>query len=245
MTAASLEARLGAALAPAYELVRPLGAGGMGSVYLARQAGLERMVAVKVLAETLAASAGARQRFLREARAVAGLAHPNVVAIHAVGEMEDGTPYFVMQYVEGTTLAQTLRSGPLPIADARRLLCDLASALEAAHERAIVHRDVKPENILLEDGGRRALLTDFGIAKALDDEDVSLTGTRTLLGSPHYMSPEQAAGDAVDAPTDIYSLGVVVYHALAGRTPFQGETLRSLIKQHITAAPPPLTDVRP
>src|SRR5829696_9830590 len=191
------------ALAGRYEVERELGAGGMGQVLLGRDIALDRPVAIKVIAPDLASSPASRQRFLREARTVARLRHPNIVAVYAAGEA-DGLLYFVMEYVEGESLRQMLEregrvDGPR-VADAVSLLADLARALGYAHAQGVIHRDVKPENVLLDGATGRAMLTDFGVARAFasgNDSDGDTVATRTgfVVGSPRYMSPEQAVGE--------------------------------------------------
>ncbi|MDB4883034.1 MAG: protein kinase [Gemmatimonadetes bacterium] len=228
---------LQAALAGEYSLERELGRGGMGVVYLARDVHLDRDVAIKVLPTHLAQTAEARERFVREARTAASLSHPHIVPIHRVGEA-GGFVFFVMSYVEGETLGERLRTGgPLPPADATRVLREVAWALAYAHGRGIVHRDVKPDNILLEAGTGRALVTDFGIAHAGEDLGPA-TPRGKIMGTAHFMSPEQAAGDAIDGRSDLYSLGVVGYLAASGRLPFESKNLPALLVRQATEAPP-------
>jgi len=225
---------LQAALAGEYSLQRELGRGGMGVVYLARDVQLDRDVAIKVLPTHLAADAEARERFVREARMAAGLSHPHIVPIHRVSDNR-GFVFFVMSYVEGETLGERIRArGPLPPADATRVLREVAWALAYAHGRGIVHRDVKPDNILLEAGTGRALVTDFGIARGRDA--ASVTDPSKITGTAHFMSPEQAAGDTVDGRSDIYALGVVGYLAVSGRLPFEASNLPALIVRQATEA---------
>ncbi|HEX4935274.1 MAG TPA: serine/threonine-protein kinase [Gemmatimonadaceae bacterium] len=235
---------LQAALAGEYSLQRELGRGGMGIVYLARDVQLDRDVAIKVLPSPLAQSAAARERFLREARTAAGLSHPHIVPIHRVGEA-GGFVFFVMSYVEGETLGERLRTrGPLPPADAARVMREVAWALGYAHSRGIVHRDVKPDNILLEAGTGRAMVTDFGIASG-----GSTTGLDTdpgkLMGTAHFMSPEQAAGAPIDGRSDLYALGVVGYLSVSGRLPFEAPNVPALLVRQATAAAPGVTRVAP
>ncbi|MBI1967688.1 MAG: serine/threonine protein kinase [Gemmatimonadetes bacterium] len=233
---------LQAAVAGRYSLERELGRGGMGIVYLARDVALERPVAIKLLPPAVAAHPGIREGFLREARLAAGLSHPNVVSIHLV-EARDDLVYFVMGYIEGETLAQRVRrAGPLPVAEATRLLQEVAWALAYAHGRDIVHRDVKPENILIERATGRALVTDFGIARRTDAPGAA---GDEVIGTAHYMSPEQAAAEPVDARSDLYSLGVTGFFALTGQLPFEGPTLRAILVQHLTQPAPPVTSQRP
>ena len=217
---ASLRAALESALGQQYEIVRALGHGGMGSVYLARERALERFVAIKVLRPELAEAQEGRERFRREARVAAQLSHPGIVPLHTFGEV-GGVWYFVMGYVRGVTLAERLRiERRLPASDAQRMLAELADALDCAHRSGVIHRDIKPANILIDAESGRAVLADFGIAKVQDDGD-SLTATGMIVGTPSFMSPEQAQGARdVDARTDLYSLGAVGYAMLAGHEPF-------------------------
>ena len=232
-----------AALAGEYSLQRELGRGGMGIVYLARDVQLDRDVAIKVLPSHLARDPEARERFLREARMAAGLSHPNIVPIHRVSEA-DGFVFFVMSYVEGETLGDRLRSrGPLPPADAMRIMREVAWALAYAHGRGIVHRDVKPDNILLEAGTGRALVTDFGIAHGGDRAPVTDPGK--IMGTAHFMSPEQAAGGPLDGRSDIYALGVVGYLAVSGRLPFDSSNLPALLLRQSTEEAPTVMDAAP
>jgi len=233
---------LQAALAGEYSLQRELGRGGMGIVYLARDVQLDRDVAIKVLPAHLAQNAQARERFLREARMAAGLSHPNIVPIHRVHET-GGFVFFVMSYVDGETLGERLRTrGPLPPADATRVLREVAWALAYAHGRGIVHRDVKPDNILLEKGTGRALVTDFGIAHG--GADLAIESGK-VMGTAHFMSPEQGAGDALDGRSDIYGLGVVGYLAVSGRLPFEATNVPALLLRQATETAPSVVDAAP
>jgi serine/threonine-protein kinase len=208
----------------------------MGIVYLARDVQLDRDVAIKVLPSHLASTAESRERFLREARTAAGLSHPHIVPIHRVGESA-GFVYFVMSYVEGETLGERLRrDGPLPPADATRVLREVAWALAYAHGRGIVHRDVKPDNILLEAGTGRALVTDFGIAHG--GTSTTNTDPGKIMGTANFMSPEQAAGEPIDGRSDMYALGVVGYLAVSGRLPFEASNLPALLVRLATEEAP-------
>ena len=232
------------ALAGEYSLQRELGRGGMGIVYLARDVQLDRDVAIKVLPSHLARTDASRERFLREARTAAGLSHPHIVPIHRVGEA-GGFVFFVMGYVEGETLGERLRRlGPLPPAEATRVLREVAWALAYAHGRGIVHRDVKPDNILLEAGTGRALVTDFGIAHGGAQADVA-TDPGKILGTAHFMSPEQAANDPIDGRSDLYSLGVVGYLTASGRLPFEAANLPALLVRQATEEPPSVLRAAP
>jgi serine/threonine-protein kinase len=235
---------LQAALAGEYSLQRELGRGGMGIVYLARDVQLDRDVAIKVLPSHLARTSASRERFLREARTAAGLSHPNIVPIHRVGEA-GGFVFFVMSYVEGETLGERLRTqGPLPPADAARVLREVAWALAYAHGRGIVHRDVKPDNILLEAGTGRALVTDFGIAHGGTHPGPD-TDPGRIMGTAHFMSPEQAASESVDGRSDIYGLGVVGYLAVSGRLPFEASNVPALLVKQATESPQSVMRVAP
>lgn len=237
---AALRQVLEAALGAQYDIVRLLGRGGAGEVYLATERLLERPVAIKVLHRG-ADDGASRQRFLREARTAARLSHPNIVPLLSFGESGD-TLFYVMPYVEGESLETLLRrDGRLHPADARRILGDVASALAYAHQHGVVHRDVKPDNVLIERESGRAMLTDFGIAR-LNAEAPALTQTGTIVGTPHYMSPEQASGErAVDGRADLYALGVIGYRMLSGRLPFEGRTIEEVLARRFTTDPPPLT----
>lgn len=231
-----------------YRILRQIARGSMATVYLARDRKLERQVALKLLRPELAASA-ANERFHREIAIVAALHHPHILQIHDSGVLDPGVgarPYYVMPYVEGENLRERLdREVQLPVAVAVSLACEVADALSYAHRRGIVHRDVKPENILLESG--HALVADFGIARALDlagGEALSLSGVR--LGTPGYMSPEQAAGARrIDRRSDVYALGCVIYEMLAGQPPFTGATTQALLARHALDPVPSLRTVRP
>jgi len=228
------------ALAGHYALERELGRGGMGVVYLARDVRLDRPVAIKLLPPELAAHDKLRDRFVREARTAARLSHPHIVPIHAVDEVR-GYVFYVMSYVDGETLAERVANrGPLPPREASRVLQEVACALAAAHAQGVVHRDVKPGNILLERGTGRAMVTDFGIARLADGSE---TPVSELLGTPEYMSPEQACGDAVDARSDMYSLGIVAYYVISGQLPFTAPTMPGVLAKQITQAAPPVASV--
>ncbi len=218
---------------------RELARGGMGIVYCARDLRLERVVAIKLLPPQLADGAERRQRFVREARMAAQLSHPHIIPIHAVEEV-GAFVFFVMSYVDGETLGARLRrDGRLKPVDAARILREVAWALAYAHRQAVVHRDIKPDNILIEKGSGRALVADFGIARLVAAPRGGDSGEGRLVGTPEYMSPEQALGEPVDGRSDLYSLGVVGYYALSGRLPFTGSTT-ALIGQQVNQPPPPL-----
>jgi hypothetical protein len=205
-----------------YEILEVIGRGAMGIVLRARDTKLERIVAIKVLAPVLAITAPARQRFVREARAAAAISHDNVIAIHAV-EGDNPQPYLVMQFIDGPTLQAKLeRSGPLPPIEVLRIGLQIADGLAAAHRQGLIHGDIKPANILLENGIERVKITDFGLAHAVDED--SLTPSGFIAGTPAYMSPEQANGKRVDHRSDLYSLGSVLYALSTGQPPFRGRT---------------------
>lgn len=235
---------LEAKLSGQYRVLRLLGHGGMGAVYLARDLTLEREVAIKVVKPASDAQ-GMYDRFRREAKTAAKLSHPNIVPLHAFGEI-DGMPYFVMGFVRGESLADRMRrDGKLPEEDARRILVEIAGALDHAHRLGVVHRDVKPDNVLLEDATGRALLTDFGIAKTMSHGE-TLTQHGSVVGTPHFMSPEQAAGRPdIDGRSDIYSLGIMGYAMLTGRLPFEGNSARDVLVKHMTQEPASLRSLVP
>lgn len=241
-----LRDELAASLAPRYELLRELGQGGMGLVFLAREPALKRLVAVKLLAPDLAGDHAARSRFEREARAAAALSHPNVVRVYAVGETATlALPYIVMQYVEGSTLADVIeRSGKLGEREARRIIGEVAAALAAAHARELVHRDVKPSNVLIEGESQRAYVADFGVSAALSPatraEQTRLTATGMMVGTPVYMSPEQASAGTVGPASDVYSLGVLGYELLVGEPPFSATTAMGWAAAHLRDTPTPV-----
>jgi eukaryotic-like serine/threonine-protein kinase len=239
-TPESLLPSLRQALAGRYVLERPLGRGGMGQVYLAHELRLDRHVAIKVLLPEKGVQPGARERFLREARTAGRLSHPNIVPIFTAEEV-GAFVFFAMAYVRGETLGQRVRdSGPLGWAEAGRVLQAVALALGHAHAEGVIHRDVKPDNILLEAATDRALVSDFGIARVASGGGSS---ERRLLGTAEFMSPEQARGGAIDPRSDIYSLGVVGFYALSGRLPFEGADAMAVLARHVTDPPPPLGSV--
>ena len=222
------------AVAGRYSLDRELGRGGMGVVYLAREVHLDRLVAIKLLPPERSQQRVLRDRFLREARLAAKLSHPNIIPIHAV-EDTDGFVFFVMAFVDGETLAERVRArGPLPATDGARVLREIAWALAYAHEQGLIHRDVKPDNILLESSTGRVLVADFGIAAAAGDAGDGISGT------PEFMSPEQSLGTALDARSDIYSLGATAYYAFSGRFPFEGATATEVLAKQVTEPARPL-----
>jgi eukaryotic-like serine/threonine-protein kinase len=244
-TSRSLESRLRTALAGQYRVEGLLGQGGMGSVFRAHDEALDRPVAIKVVAPDVAASAELRQRFVQESRTVARLRHPHIVAVYTAGEAE-GLLYFVMEFVPGESLRDRLtRVGQLSEAEAVPILRDIALALDYAHAQGLVHRDVKPENVLLDRDTGRAMLTDFGVARALQG-NLQITGAGFVLGSPRYMSPEQASGDAdIDGRSDLYSLGLIAVEMLTGAPAVDAPTAASVLVKHLTEAVPSLTGSAP
>ena len=230
------------AIAGRYSLERELARGGMGVVYLAREVRLDRPVAIKLLPPSKASDPKLRERFLREARTAAKLSHPNIIPIHAVEEIGEFV-FFAMAYIEGETLTERVRRrGPLGPSDGSRLLRDVAWALAYAHTQGVIHRDVKPDNILLENTGR-VLVADFGIAGVVAGAAGLNTGE--IIGTPEFMSPEQALGEAVDARSDLYSLGLVGYFALSGTLPFEAEKATEVLAKQVTEPVPPLASVAP
>jgi serine/threonine protein kinase len=237
--------RVVAALGDQYELESEIGRGGMSVVYRARDLRLNRPVAVKVLPPELAFDPAIRARFTREAQTSAHLSHAHIVPIYDVGE-RDGIAYFVMTIVTGGNLALLLERQPRqPVEEVRRFLCEIADALAYAHLRGVIHRDVKPDNILIDADSGRMLVTDFGIARAVE-AGTRLTVTGMAIGTPAYMSPEQALGEReVDGRSDIYSLGVLGYQMLTGRVPFSAGNSMALLLKHVSEPPQPIVDLRP
>jgi serine/threonine protein kinase len=238
---AALRAQLEAALGSQYRIVRLLGRGGMGAVFLARELSLDRLVALKVLPEG-SATEESRERFRREARTVAQLNHPNVVPLLGFGDVSR-TMYLVMGYVNGESLGARLkRDGKLGTDDARRVLADIADGLDYAHRHGVIHRDIKPDNILIDDESGRALLADFGIARGTEKSE-ALTKVGDVVGTPQYMSPEQARGLEVDGRSDLYSLGAVGFAMLTGRPPFLGGSTHEIFLRRLSEDAPPLLSV--
>ena len=240
---------IGKILADRYRVLRTLGEGGMGRVYLAEHVRMGRLSAVKVMSPALAPTPDAISRFNREAANASRINHPNVAAIYDFGETEDGTLYLAMEYVEGKTLTAILReSGPLVPARAAELAGQVADGLHAAHLLGIVHRDLKPDNILVttqHDGREQAKIVDFGIAKTTQSGDQTVTSLGVAIGTPEYMSPEQIAGEALDARTDLYSLALVLFNMLTGVLPHPALTSKQSLVQRLTARPLTLSEVKP
>jgi tetratricopeptide (TPR) repeat protein/predicted Ser/Thr protein kinase len=229
---------------PGYRILRQLGRGGMGAVYLAEDLALGRRVAIKVVADAIARDAAVRARFLREARLLATVEHPNVVRVYSFGASEERA-YLVMEYVEGENLSDRIRRGPMDVAEAKEIVATVAEALEAAWEKRIVHRDIKPSNILFDRRGTLKV-ADFGLAKGGESADTesSLTQTGYILGSPHYVAPEQAQGRDSEFRADIYSLGVTLFEMLTARKPFEGASALEVISMHLHHEMPSLTSLR-
>ena len=226
-----------------FEVQGVIGSGGMGVVLKGFDPALNRTVAIKVLAPHLAMSGSTRRRFAREAQAAAAVVHENVVAIHSVAEA-GALPYFVMPYIRGASLERRVHErGPLRVTEILRIAWQAAAGLAAAHAQGLVHRDVKPANILLEDGVERLMLTDFGLARAVDD--ASLTRTGVIAGTPQYMSPEQARGETIDARSDLFSLGSVMYAMCTGRPPFRAETSYGILRRITDSEPRPIHEINP
>src|SRR5512142_381293 len=233
---------LGTTLNGRYRLQARIGSGGMSTVYRALDETLQRQVAIKLMNREVATDSDQLERFRREARAVAQLSHPHVVGVIDAGE-DEGRPYIVFEYVEGETLKERIRRmGRLPIAEAVAYAVEIARALGAAHARHIVHRDVKPQNVLIDEEGS-AKVTDFGIARTLDEE--CLTADGRVLGTTDYVSPEQALGQPVTGQSDLYSLGVVLYEMLTGEVPFKGESQVAVAMKHVREELPDVQALRP
>ncbi|QEF96995.1 Serine/threonine-protein kinase PrkC [Stieleria maiorica] len=226
-----------------YEVVGIVGAGATAVVLKAFDGALNRFVAIKLLRPTLAASPISRKRFAREARAAASIVHENVIEIHGVSEV-DGLPYLVMPYVRGESLARRIeRSWPMSTEAMLHIACQVADGLAAAHDKGLIHRDVKPSNILLGDGIERLKLTDFGLARAVDD--LGLTRSGTLAGTPEYMSPEQARGETIDHRTDLFSLGSVLYAMCTGHPPYTSDSCYGVLRRIVEESPRPISQFNP
>ena len=235
------------ALADRYRLERELGRGGMGAVYLGRDLTLDRPVALKILPPEFATDSSLRERFLRETRVAASFSHPNIVPVYAVEERE-GLLAFAMGYVEGESVAERVaRQGPLDVRSMVRVLQDIGYALAYAHGRGVVHRDIKPENIMIERATGRALLMDFGISRSMTPSAAvpGLTRVGEVVGTPEFMSPEQATGDVIDGRSDLYSLGLVALFALTGAKAITGTSSQQIITRQLTQLPPPAISLRP
>ena len=229
-----------------YEILQVVGHGGMGIVLKAQDTRLNRVVAVKVLVPELASNATARKRFSREAQAAAAVSHDHVVTIYVVeeGDGQQGLPYLVMEFIDGQSLQEKIdRDGPLEVKEILRIVRQTAAGLSAAHEQGLIHRDVKPSNILLQNGVQRVQITDFGLARAVDD--VGMTRTGEITGTPQYMSPEQAQGHPVDVRSDLFSLGSVLYAMCTGRAPFRAETSVATLRRVCDDTPRPIREVNP
>src|SRR2546426_1106153 len=220
-----------------YEVLTELGRGGMATVYLAHDIALGRKVAIKVMSPALFSGEGMAERFKREARTAAQLSHPHIIPIFSVQESGD-LLFFVMKFIEGRPLDSIIKEvGPLPIAMVRTILIQVASALGYAHRRKVIHRDIKPPNIMLDADGR-AIVTDFGIAKVSETQGLTVTGA--TIGTPSYMSPEQCAAQELTGATDQYSLGVVAYEMLTGKLPFVADSVMAVMYAHFNQQPPPV-----
>lgn len=228
-----------------YRILRLIGSGAMGRVYLAHDDRLDRRVAIKVMTRDRARDPDARRRFLREGRAAAAVEHPHLLTIHAVGEHE-GLPYIVMQLLEGQTLgAHRAASGPMPVAEVLRIGREIAEGLAAAHARGLVHRDIKPENVFLEDPRKSVRIIDFGLARAAADGSAALTVEGAVVGTPAYMPPERIGDDSLDAQSDLFGLGVMLYEMLAGRLPFEGLSMVAMLASIAKGCPIPLAEAAP
>ena len=241
----TVESRLAEALAGHYAIEREVGAGGMATVYLARDVKHDRLVALKVLRPEFSAALGS-ERFPREIKFVAQFNHPHILSLYDSGEAQ-GFLFYVMPYVEGESLRDRLaREKQLPVADAIRIMKEVADALAYSHARGVVHRDIKPGNVLL--SGRHAVVTDFGVAKAVTASAAkdTMTTVGMAVGTPHYMAPEQAMGQGdIDQRADIYALGILTYEMLTGRTPFSAETAQGILAAHVMEVPKEIRELRP
>ena len=247
LTVRTHDQHLGTLLDGKYRIDSFVTAGGMGSVYRAVHVMLDKTVAVKVIKSELVTSDEVVARFLREARATSNLNHPNIVSVYDLGQTPDGTLYIAMEFIDGPSLKDVIRrNGPLTPLESIDILRQVASALSSAHRKQIVHRDLKSDNLMLASEGARRIvkLVDFGIAKTFDDS-TQLTAAGYMLGTPHYMSPEQAAGKPVDHRADLYSLGVILYEMLTGEVPFGDAALTSVLVRLATEIPPPPSARRP
>src|ERR1700682_3207156 len=239
-----------------YEILSSVGAGGMGEVYRARDTRLDRIVAIKVLPTHLADRSELRERFEREARTIASLNHPHICPLFDIGQ-QDGIDYLVMEYLEGETLAQRLLKGPLPLEQVLQYAIEIADALDKAHRKGVTHRDLKPGNIMLTKTGTKLL--DFGLAKLKQEQEATsaipdselptmesaVTAEGTILGTLQYMAPEQVEGKEVDARTDIFAFGALVYEMATGKRAFEGKTQASLIAKILEPDPPPISTLQP
>jgi hypothetical protein len=228
-----------------YRVLGLIGSGAMGRVYLAHDDRLDRRVAIKVMSPRYAGNANARQRFIRESRSLGSIEHPHVMTIHQVGE-QDGVPYIVMQLLEGRTLRDHRDiSGPLPVGEALRIGQEIAAGLAAAHRRGILHRDIKPANVFLEGETRSVRIIDFGLAREIDSHAVAVTHHGALVGTPSYMPPERIDDGELDAKSDLFGLGVILYEMLARRLPFEGRTMATVLTAIAKGTPTPLHEAAP
>ena len=238
-----------------YEILSAIGAGGMGEVYKARDTRLDRIVAIKVLPTHLADRSELRERFEREAKTIASLNHPHICVLYDIGQ-QDGIDYLVMEYLEGETLAQRLQKGPLPLEQVLQFAIEIADALDKAHRKGITHRDLKPGNVMLTKSGTKLL--DFGLAKLkqevapanvplseLPTANDPLTAEGSIVGTMQYMAPEQLEGKEVDARTDIFAFGAVIYEMATGKKCFEGKSQASLIAAILEREPPPMSSLQP
>jgi serine/threonine protein kinase len=236
-----------------YEILSPLGAGGMGEVYKARDSRLNRTVAIKILLQQVSSNPDVQARFEREAQTIAGLNHPHICTLHDIGRHE-GTSYLVMEYLEGETLADRIGRGPLPLDQTLKYAIEIADALEKAHRQGVTHRDLKPSNIMLTKSG--AKLLDFGLAKLRQEAQPAsspstlptnavMTGEGMILGTLQYMAPEQLEGKDADARTDIFAFGTIIYEMTTGRKAFEAKSQASLIASILDREPPSISSTQP
>ncbi len=237
---------VGTLIADRFKVIARLGAGGMGTVYEAEHVYIKKRVALKLLKPEITASADAVARFQREALSASTIGHENIVAIDDFGRLPDGQVYLTMEFLDGEPLNEVLEREPLGVPAILEIAIQTCHGLAAAHAKGIIHRDMKPENIFLVDGGSKVKILDFGIAKVVRaDSDTNLTKTGAVFGTPNYMAPEQALGRPIDHRVDVYSMGIIIYQMATGRLPFQAESFVAILTQHVTEPPPPPRAVAP
>ncbi|MFZ5785394.1 MAG: protein kinase domain-containing protein, partial [Acidobacteriota bacterium] len=243
---ASTDPIVGKLIADRFRVIARLGAGGMGTVYEAEHLYIQKRVALKLLRPEITASADAVARFQREALAASTIGHENIVAIDDFGRLADGQVYLTMEFLDGDPLNEVLEREPLSVPQILDVAIQTCHGLAAAHAKGIIHRDMKPENIFLVDGGSKVKILDFGIAKVVRaDSNTNLTKTGAVFGTPNYMAPEQALGRSIDHRVDVYSMGIIIYQMATGRLPFEADSFVAILTQHVTEPPPSPRSVAP